>query len=139
MPVPPNDLVWRSLVSASRTHNNLELSRKAANHLLELDPSDDSAYVLLSNVCAINGRWEDVGDIRTKMKSNKIKKKPGCSWVKVNNKVNTFGMGDQSHPQAVQIYGKLTDLRKMIKDIGYVPDTSFALHDTVGGSTPMFG
>ncbi|KAF5179777.1 Pentatricopeptide repeat-containing protein [Thalictrum thalictroides] len=130
MPVPANDHVWRSLLSASRTHNNLELSRKAANHLIELDPSDDSAYVLLSNVCAINGRWEDVDDIRRKMKSNKIKKKPGCSWVKVNNKVSTFGMGDQSHPQTLQIYGKLTDLRKMIKEVGYVPDMSFALHDT---------
>ncbi|KAF9603805.1 hypothetical protein IFM89_037939 [Coptis chinensis] len=130
MPVPPNDLVWRSLLSASRTHNNMELGRKAANHLLELDPSDDSAYVLLSNVCAVNGLWEDVDNIRRRMTSSKIKKQPACSWVKVNNKVSSFKIGDQSHPQAVQIHGKLKDLKMMIKEAGYVPDTSFALHDT---------
>ncbi|KAL5713533.1 hypothetical protein ACHQM5_015599 [Ranunculus cassubicifolius] len=130
MPVPPNDLVWRSLLSASRTHNNLELSRKAAKHLLQLDPSDDTAYVLLSNVCATSGRWEDVDTIRKEMKVNKIRKNPACSWVKVNNKVSSFGIGDQSHPQAEQINEKLMDLRNKIKQAGYVADTSFALHDT---------
>ncbi|OVA11828.1 Pentatricopeptide repeat [Macleaya cordata] len=130
MPIPPNDLVWRSLLSACRNHNNLELGKKAAERLLELDPSDDAAYVLLSNVCAINGRWDDVETVRKKMKSNNIRKKPACSWVKVKNKVTSFGMGDRSHAQTEQIYMKLKDLMKMIKQAGYVPDTSFALHDT---------
>ncbi|KAK9108978.1 hypothetical protein Sjap_017038 [Stephania japonica] len=130
MPVHPNDLVWRSLLSACRTHNNLDLGKKAAEHLLELDPSDDSAYVLLSNICAINGRWEDVNHIRAQMKSIQLKKKPACSWVKVNNKVSTFGIGDKSHPQSIQIYTKLKDLMNMIRQSGYVPDTTFALHDT---------
>ncbi|KAK9136235.1 hypothetical protein Syun_015565 [Stephania yunnanensis] len=97
---------------------------------VEVDPSDDSAYVLLSNICAVNGRWEDVNHIRTQMKSIKLKKKPGCSWVKVNNKVSTFGIGDNSHPQSIQIYTKLKDLMNMIRQSGYVPDTTFALHDT---------
>ncbi|RZC59052.1 hypothetical protein C5167_006346 [Papaver somniferum] len=130
MPVPPNDLIWRSLLSACRNHNNLELGIKAAQHLLELDPSDDAAYVLLSNVCAVSGRWEDVDDLRRKMKSSNIKKKPACSWVKVNNKVSTFGMGDKSHPQKDQIYAKLEDLKQIIRETGYIPDTSFSLHDT---------
>ncbi|KAI3878817.1 hypothetical protein MKW92_024963 [Papaver armeniacum] len=130
MPVPPNDLIWRSLLSACRNHNNLELGKKAAQHLLELDPSDDAAYVLLSNVCAVSGRWEDVDDLRRKMKSSNIKKKPACSWVKVNNKVSTFGMGDKSHPQKDQIYAKLEDLKQIIRETGYIPDTSFSLHDT---------
>ncbi|KAI3878819.1 hypothetical protein MKW92_024965 [Papaver armeniacum] len=56
MPVPPNDLIWQSLLSACRNHNNLELGKKATQHLQELDPSNDAAYVLLSNVCAVSGR-----------------------------------------------------------------------------------
>ncbi|RZC84408.1 hypothetical protein C5167_047194 [Papaver somniferum] len=127
--VPPNDLIWRSLLSACRNHNNLELGEKAAQHLLELDPSDDAAYVLLSNVCAVSGRWEDVDDLRRKMKSSNIKKKPACSWVKVNNKVSTFGMGDKAHPQKDQIYAKLEDLKQIIRETCYIPDTSFSLHD----------
>ncbi|KAK9907122.1 hypothetical protein M0R45_002434 [Rubus argutus] len=64
MPVPPNDLVWRSLLAACKTHHNFELARKATERLLELDPSDDSAYVLFSNVCATTGRWEEVENVR---------------------------------------------------------------------------
>lgn len=60
MPVLPNDLIWRSLLSSSRTHKNLEIGKKAAKKLLELDPFDDSAYVLLSNLYATNARWVDV-------------------------------------------------------------------------------
>ncbi|KAJ4981404.1 hypothetical protein NE237_032241 [Protea cynaroides] len=130
MPVPPNDLVWRSLLAACRTHRNLELGRIAAENLLKLNPSDDSAYVLLSNVCAINGRWDDVENVRRQMKAHNIKKKPACSWVKVKDKVTSFGMGDRSHPQARQIYAKLKEILDTIKEAGYIPDTSFALHDT---------
>ena len=130
MPVPENDLVWRSLLAACKIHGNLELAKKAAGHLLELAPSDDSAYVLYSNVCATTGRWEDVENVRTQMGSNSIKKKPACSWVKLKDKVSSFGMGDQSHPQTEQIYAKLGELRKMIKEAGYVSDISYALQDT---------
>ncbi|KAJ4705802.1 Pentatricopeptide repeat [Melia azedarach] len=130
MPVPPNDLVWRSLLASCKIHGNLELARKAADHLLELDPSDDSSYVLYSNVCATSGRWEEVEKVREQMGSNKIKKKPACSWVKLKDGVSSFGMGDQSHSQTEQIYAKLEELKKMIKEAGYVPDTSSTLQDT---------
>ncbi|KAM7532383.1 hypothetical protein LguiB_035793 [Lonicera macranthoides] len=130
MPVPPNDFVWRSLLASCRTHGNSELGKKAAEHLLESNPSDDSAYILYSNVCATSGRWEDVQNVRDEMRSNEIKKQQACSWVKLKNRVSSFGMGDWSHPQAVQIYEKLGELMRKIKEAGYVPDTSFALQDT---------
>ncbi|TXG71264.1 hypothetical protein EZV62_006199 [Acer yangbiense] len=103
---------------------------KATERLFELNPSDDSAHVLYSNICATTGRWEDVENVRRQMGSNKIKKQPACSWVKLKDGVSTFGMGDKSHPQTLQIYSKLEELKKMIKEAGYVPDTSYALHDT---------
>jgi pentatricopeptide repeat protein len=130
MPVSPTDHVWRSLLAACKTHGNLELGRKAVENLLKLDPSDDSAYVLYSNICATTGKWEDVENIRRQMGLNKIKKKPACSWVKLKNKLSLFGMGDQSHPQASEIYAKLEELKKMIKEAGYIPDISYALQDT---------
>ncbi|KAI3873039.1 hypothetical protein MKX03_018660 [Papaver bracteatum] len=112
------DLLGRSgrLSEAEKNHSNLELGEKTAQQLLELDPSIDAAYVLLSNVCAVSGRWEDVDDLRRKIKLNNIKKKPACSWVKVNKKVNTFGMGAKSHPHADQIYAKLEDLKQIIRE-----------------------
>ncbi|GAV73514.1 PPR domain-containing protein/PPR_2 domain-containing protein/DYW_deaminase domain-containing protein [Cephalotus follicularis] len=130
MPVPPNDFVWRSLLAACKIHGNLELARKAAEHLFKLDPSDDSAYVLYSNVCATTGRWDDLEDVRREMGFKKVKKEPACSWVNMKNKVASFGMGDRSHPQTTQIYAKFEELRKMVKEAGYIPDTSYALQDT---------
>ncbi|KAL3532397.1 hypothetical protein ACH5RR_005918 [Cinchona calisaya] len=130
MPVPPNDFIWRSLLAACRIHGNMDLGEKAAKHLLESNPSDDSAYVLYSNVCAASGKWQDVQNVRVKMESNSIKKQPACSWVKLKTEVSTFGIGDCSHPQSEQIYNKVAELRNKINEAGYVPDTTFALHDT---------
>ncbi|WRX28815.1 Pentatricopeptide repeat - like 10 [Theobroma cacao] len=130
MPVLPDGLVWRTLLASCKIHGNLELGKKAAEHLFELDPSDDSAYVLYSNICATTGKWGDVEDVRSQMGLYNIKKKPACSWVKLKNQVGSFGMGDQTHPQTIEIYAKLGELKKMIKEAGYVPDTSYALQDT---------
>lgn len=128
MPITANDHIWRSLLSACKVHGNLELGRRAAEQLFMLDPSDDSAYVLYSNICANSSRWEDMESVRRRM--GLIRKKPACSWVKLKDSVSSFGMGDKSHPQTVQIHAKLEELRRMIKEAGYVPDTSFALQDT---------
>ncbi|TVU23452.1 hypothetical protein EJB05_25819, partial [Eragrostis curvula] len=130
MPVLPNDLIWRSLLSSSRTHKNLDIGRKAAKNLLELDPFDDSAYVLLSNLYATNARWVDVDKLRTHMKTIKLNKKPACSWLKLKNEVSTFGIGDRSHVHAEKIYAKLDEISLKLREVGYIADTSSALHDT---------
>ncbi|XP_068645852.1 pentatricopeptide repeat-containing protein At3g24000, mitochondrial [Aristolochia californica] len=130
MPVPPNDLVWRSLLAACKIHRNLDIGKRVAEELLLLHPGDDSAYVLLSNIYATNGKWDAVERIRSHMQLNEVKKKPACSWIKVWNEVSAFGVGDRAHPQANEIYAKLEELLQMIKAAGYVADTSFVLHDT---------
>jgi len=130
MPVPPNGLIWRSLLASCRTHGNVELGKRAAEHLIQLGPDDDSAYVLYSNVCATAGNWENVESVRNQMESINVRKKPACSWVKLKKQVSSFGMGDQTHPQAKLIESKLKEIKKLVTQAGYVPDTSFALHDT---------
>ncbi|KAL7222712.1 hypothetical protein ACSBR1_024416 [Camellia fascicularis] len=97
MLVPPNDFVWRSLLAACRIHGNLVLGRKATEHLLHSNPSDDSAYVLYSNACANYGKWNHVENVRGQMQSYHIKKQLACSWIKLKNEVSSFGIGDQCH------------------------------------------
>ncbi|KAL5203673.1 hypothetical protein ABZP36_008544 [Zizania latifolia] len=130
MPVLPNDLIWRSLLSSSRTHKNLEIGRKAAKKLLELDPFDDSAYVLLSNLYATHARWVDVDKLRSHMKTINLTKRPACSWLKQKNEVRTFGIGDRGHKHAEKIYAKLDEILMKLREVGYITDTSSALHDT---------
>jgi pentatricopeptide repeat protein len=129
MKVEPNEFVWRSLLASCRIHGDSELGKKAAMRLLESNPRDDSAYVLYSNVCATSGKWNDVHRVRGEMRWNKVTKQQACSWVKLKNGVSSFGIGDRSHPLAAQIYEKLGEIMRKIKEAGYVADTSFTLQD----------
>ncbi|XP_027360150.1 pentatricopeptide repeat-containing protein At5g16860 [Abrus precatorius] len=129
MPVEPTPVVWVALLSACRTHSNVELGEFAANRLTKLESGNDGSYTLLSNIYANAKRWKDVAKIRYLMKHTGIKKRPGCSWIQGRKGVVTFFVGDRSHSLSPQIYDKLADLIQRIKAIGYVPQTSFALHD----------
>ncbi|KAH9313683.1 hypothetical protein KI387_022310, partial [Taxus chinensis] len=129
MPCKPNDCVWRSLLGSCRIHGNEKLGIYAAECLLELQPQDDAAYVLLSNIYAAAGRWDDVTRVRRLMKEMGVEKEPGFSWITVRNKVHAFVARDRSHPQRERIYAKLEELSEQIKEAGYVPDTKCVLHD----------
>ncbi|KAF7827539.1 pentatricopeptide repeat-containing protein [Senna tora] len=129
MPMEPTPVVWVALLSSCRIHSNVELGEYAANKLLELESENDGSYTLLSNIYANARRWKDVAKIRSLMKHTGIKKRPGCSWVQGRKGTATFFVGDRSHSQSQQIYEILADLIQRIKVIGYVPQTSFVLHD----------
>lgn len=129
MPMEPTSVVWVALLSACRIHSNVELGEFAANKLLELEAENDGSYTLLSNIYANARRWKDVARIRSLMKHTGIKKRPGCSWVQGRKGTATFFVGDRSHPHSRQIYEILADLIERIKALGYVPQTSFVLHD----------
>lgn len=129
MPMEPTAIVWYSLLGGCRIHANVEIGEYAANRLLELDTQNDGSYTLLSNIYANARRWKDVARIRSLMKHTGVKKRPGCSWVQGKEGTITFFVGDRRHPQSQQIYEILGSLIERIKAIGYVPDTSFALHD----------
>lgn len=75
-------------------------------------------------------RHEDAEKVRQVMDGRAITKEPGQSWIEINGKTHTFHAEDKSHPQSDEIYAELNKLTKQIKEIGYVPDTSFVLHDT---------
>ncbi|XP_057824127.2 pentatricopeptide repeat-containing protein At4g02750 isoform X2 [Cryptomeria japonica] len=100
MPIKPDSVVWSCFLSACRLHNNIELGECIAEHLFELDLNDAAPYVLLSNIYAAAGRWDDIEKVRKMMKDRGIKKKPGSSWIDVNKKVHVF-IQDKSHSQTL--------------------------------------
>ena len=129
MPVEPNEATWGALLGACRTYGNVDLGKLAANELLKLEPMDASAYVLLSNIYAAAGKWEEVLWVRTMMQERGIRKEPGRSWIEVDNKVHVFVVGDTSHSEAKEIYAELRRLSKRIKAEGYIPDTRLVLRN----------
>lgn len=129
MPVEPTPIVWVALLSACRVHGNVEFGEYAASKLLELECENDGSYTLLSNIYANARRWKDVARIRSLMRHTGIKKRPGCSWVQGKKGTVSFFVGDRTNPRSQEIYDLLSDLILRIRAIGYVPQTSFALHD----------
>ncbi|GLT79575.1 hypothetical protein SLA2020_510580 [Shorea laevis] len=130
MVLQPDAAIWKSLLAACRVHGNLELAVRAAKNLFELEPMNAVPYILLSNMYSAANKWEDVAKIRRLMKSRGISKEPGCSWMETNSRVHTFMSEDRSHPKAAEIYAKIDEIIPLIKEAGYAPDISFALHDT---------
>eukprot|EP01018_Ginkgo_biloba_P018985 Gb_02561 [translate_table: standard] len=129
MPSEANAIVWGALLGACRMHCNIELGELAAERLFELEPENVGSYVLLSNMYAAAGKWDDVTKVRKMMKDKRLKKRPGCSWIEVNNRVHVFVVGDRSHPEKERLYEMLESLDGQMKATGYVRDTQFVLHD----------
>ena len=129
MPVEANAGTWGALLGACRTYGNVELGELAAKEVMKLDPADASPYVLLSNIYAAAGQWDQVSFIRHMMQGRGIRKEPGVSWIEISNKVHRFVVGDRSHPEAKKIYDVLNNLSKKLKAEGYIPDTGLVLRN----------
>ncbi|KAL0557889.1 hypothetical protein IC582_006441 [Cucumis melo] len=129
MPFEARAPIWEALLAGCRTHGNMDLGIEAAEKLFKLIPQHDGTYVLLSNMYASLGRWNDVARTRKLMRDRGVKKEPACSWTEVENKVHVFLVDDTVHPEVLSIYNYLEKLNLEMKKLGYIPDTKYVLHD----------
>ncbi|CAN1124058.1 Pentatricopeptide repeat-containing protein At1g08070, chloroplastic [Linum perenne] len=134
MKIDPSSDIWAALLNGCRLHNNLELAEISAEKVLSLNPNNVSSYVSLSNVYASEKRWDDVERIRSLVRSKGLTKPPGCSFVEIDKRVHRFLVGDKSHEQTEEIHGKLSELRKLVKEAGYKADTSSVLYNVDEGA-----
>ncbi|XVF46559.1 hypothetical protein PTKIN_Ptkin03bG0036600 [Pterospermum kingtungense] len=81
MPMQPDLFVWGALLGACRTHGNIHLAEVAAKHLRELEPGSTGNNLLLANLYADAGSWENVAKLKKIMKKRKLRKFLGCSWI----------------------------------------------------------
>ncbi|KAI3695779.1 hypothetical protein L1987_78779 [Smallanthus sonchifolius] len=129
MPFHPTVSIWGSLLGACKVHRNNKLGKIAADKLFQLDPQDSGNHVILSNMFAAAGRWEEANVVRMEMKQVGINKGAGCSWISVKNSVHTFQAKDTGHERNTEIQAMLRKLKMEMKGTGYVADTSLALFD----------
>ncbi|KAG5608677.1 hypothetical protein H5410_019958 [Solanum commersonii] len=122
MPMPPDSVVWGSLLAACKIHREIELGKYVAEKLLEIDPTNSGPYVLLSNMYAEQGRWQDVKMVRKLMRQRGVVKQPGCSWIEIQSQVHVFMVKDRRHAQKKEIYMILNTLTKLMTLSGYVPN-----------------
>ncbi|RWW56987.1 hypothetical protein BHE74_00036261 [Ensete ventricosum] len=114
MPFEADSNVWGALLGACRIHGNIELAQLAAQHLFKLKPGHCGYYILLSNMYAEAGRWNEADQVRALMKSRKVKKNPGCSWVQIGNKLRAFLVGEGSQGSELELcYNELVEGERM--------------------------
>lgn len=129
IPLAPSAMVWRALLSSCIVHKNVALGRFSAEKVLEIEPQDETTYVLLSNMYAAAGSLDQVALLRKSMRNIGVRKMPGLSWVENKGEVHSFTVGSADHPDMRVINAMLEMLNLRCCREGYVPDISIVLHD----------
>ncbi|CAN6581078.1 unnamed protein product [Malus baccata var. baccata] len=83
MAFEPDVVVCMTLLAACRTGGNVEIGKQAAENILKLDPTHSAALVLLCNIHASSGSWDDVARLRNLMRERDVRKVPGQSWIEI--------------------------------------------------------
>lgn len=116
MPFEPTCIFWRTLLNGCRIWGDLELGLYTANRVLELDPYNSSACLMIIDIYASAGRWKEVVEMRRQMREREARKDLGCSWIEIKGAIHLFTTRDDTHPEADHIY---LILRLLSCDIAY--------------------
>ncbi|CAN6215380.1 unnamed protein product [Urochloa humidicola] len=87
MPVPPDALVWGSLLAACRAAGDVE---RAERVMRRMDGGDSGDYVLMSNMYASRGRHVMAVRVRKMMRKRNVNKDPSCSVIEIDGVVHEF-------------------------------------------------
>ncbi|KAJ0984478.1 hypothetical protein J5N97_002834 [Dioscorea zingiberensis] len=79
--IKPTTSIWGAMLGACRTHGNVTLGEAAARYLFHLEPEKSVNYVLLANIYAATGLWENAWKTRKLLDQRSVKKDPGYSLI----------------------------------------------------------
>ncbi|XP_062143671.1 putative pentatricopeptide repeat-containing protein At3g05240 [Alnus glutinosa] len=83
MPIRPNIAIWGALLNGCDIHENVNLVDQMRSRITELDPEGSGVYVLLSNIYARAGKWQEVKLARELMAHRRVEKTLGHSTVEL--------------------------------------------------------
>ncbi|CAL0308424.1 unnamed protein product [Lupinus luteus] len=115
MPYEANAAVWGSLLAASTRCGDAGLAAEALDNLIMLEPHNSGNYSLLSNTYAALGRWSESRIVRKVMRNAGVEKKPGVSFIEVNNRVYEFIAGDKLDVSFVGTFDVLHSISEQLK------------------------
>ncbi|KAK9099350.1 hypothetical protein Syun_026395 [Stephania yunnanensis] len=129
MPMEPNVCVWGALLNSCQMYKNTDLAEVAASKIFSLETRAVGSYILLSNLYAACGSWQNSAKVRMLAKTKGLKKNPGQSWIEVQNKVHTFLAGNALQPGLEEVYHVLGDLGLKMETGRYITDGNAELHE----------
>lgn len=74
-------VVWGALLNACKNYGNIAIAERVVKEILKVEPDNHGVYVVLSNMYAEVGRWEDVVRSRKVLRDGQLKKVAGWSSV----------------------------------------------------------
>ncbi|XP_057757485.1 pentatricopeptide repeat-containing protein At5g50990 [Arachis stenosperma] len=126
MPIEPDVVIWRALLSACRNHRKKELGEVAIANISRLESGD---FVLLSNMYCSLKNWDSAERVRQMMKKGGVHKKQGKSWIELGGSIHQFKAANHSHAEMKAIYRVLEGLNQRVKLEGFAPMTELVLMD----------
>ncbi|XP_062120234.1 pentatricopeptide repeat-containing protein At2g13600-like [Humulus lupulus] len=110
MPIEADAVIWGALLNACWFWMDMKLGERVAEKMFSLEPKPLYAYIILSNIYAVLGKWEEKMKVRKRLRSLEAKKGPGCSWIELNSRLHVFSVEDKTHPHCNVIYSTLEHL-----------------------------
>ncbi|URE19578.1 Pentatricopeptide repeat-containing protein [Musa troglodytarum] len=114
MPMEPDAFIWGSLLGACRKHGDVALGETVAKRLLDVEPQEEGAYVLMSNLYTAGNRRSDGLRMRKAMRANKVRKTPGCSLIEIDGVIHEFRKGEELHPLAKEVYAMVAEFGRRL-------------------------
>ncbi|KAJ4748766.1 Pentatricopeptide repeat (PPR) superfamily protein [Rhynchospora pubera] len=136
IPFEPDSIIWSSILNSCKIHGNYELGKLAADKLFSLETKDAGHFMIMSNIYAKNGKWDEVARIKKLTRDRGLKKEPAYSWVEINRQVHIFSSNDMKHSRIVEIKVYLDELSVEMEREGYKADVTSDLH-LVGDETKV--
>ncbi|XP_027151223.1 pentatricopeptide repeat-containing protein At2g03380, mitochondrial [Coffea eugenioides] len=84
MPIQPDVSLFGAFLNGCSIYSRFDLGELAVRRMLELHPRDACYYVLMANLYASDGRWNQAHQMRNMMRIKGVKKSPGFSNFNVN-------------------------------------------------------
>ncbi|KAF8705698.1 hypothetical protein HU200_030893 [Digitaria exilis] len=116
MPVRPDLCIWGALLNSCRMHGNAAMAEATIAKVLQAETDTTGNQMLITNLYATCGMWDDSKRVRVMTKEAGLKKNPGQSCIEVKNKVFAFTAGNASLPEAEEIFSVLDDLYAEMED-----------------------
>lgn len=138
MPIEPDPAIWGALLNACRIHRQVELGELAAHHIFEKDTESVGYYILLCNLYADSGRWDEVEKVRRTMRQRGLAVDPGCSWVEIKGKLHAFLGGDDFHPQIKELKAVLEGFYAKMKAVGLSEEEMTSMDEVEASKAEIF-
>ncbi|OEL14187.1 putative pentatricopeptide repeat-containing protein [Dichanthelium oligosanthes] len=116
MPMRPDLCVWGALLNSCRMHGNAAMAEATIAKVLQAETETTGNHILITNLYATCGMWNDLKRVRVMTKEAGLRKNPGQSWIEVKNKVFAFTVGNAPLPEAEEIFSMLEDLYGEMED-----------------------